>query len=311
MITLTAPMRRAMVLVFALAMGGLAAGLIHQDRLRQRRVVEAKLRELEQARQELLIQYPPPIEVLVASKDIGSGVTLTEALVRKGELPEKFTQPYAARHPKDVMGQVTLAPIAEGEQILLNKLRRADQLPQEATLSGRIEEGRRAVTTTVDILTGVGGFVRPGDTVDVLWTLKIPQEGQVVTFTLFQDVPVLAVSLERGSTDPKQKGEGSAQGGQGGQYPVTLALTPQETALLLFAREQGLLQLSLRSRQDRGEQVAVAPANMQTLMQAVLGPAAAAPQEPQSPQGPRTVEVFKGLTRSVVELKEPQMTRDR
>lgn len=305
MITLTAPVRRAMVLVFAIAMGGLAAGLIHQDRLKQRRVVEAKLRELEQARQELLIQYPPPMEVLVAAKDIGSGVTLTEALMRKGELPEKFTQPYAARAPKDVLGLVTLAPIAEGEQILLNKLRRQDEAVQGATLSGRIEEGRRAVTTTVDILTGVGGFVRPGDTVDVLWTLKIPQEGQVVTFTLFQDVPVLAVSLERGGGDPKQK-EGSAQGGQGGQYPVTLALTPQETALLLFAREQGLVQLSLRSRQDRGEQVAVAPANMQTLMQAVLGPAAASPQDQQAqPQGPRTVEVFKGLNRSVVELKEP------
>ena len=83
-------------------------------------------------------------------------------------------------------------------------------------------------------------------------------------------------------------------------YTVTLALEPQQATLLLYAREQGKLQLSLRSRHEKSSQVAIAPANVRTLMQAVLGPQAVA----EEPKPQRSVEVYKGLERTMVAVNE-------
>jgi len=286
---LSGPSKRLIPLVFAVVMGLVAVGLLRQYVSQQRQT-------LEQERKKLLSSYPEPIQVVIAGKDISEGVPLEPSLLSTTQVPERFIQPYAVRAAGEVLGLITLTPIAEGEQILLNKLRRPDTAPKDATLSALTPKGKRAVTIGVDVITGVGGFVRPGDTVDVLWTLQVPQPGQsqgeVVTMTLFQEVPVLAVGSEIAGRS-KSKQEASPE------YTVTLALTPQETSFLLFAREQGRLQLSLRARAEDKGSVAVAPANMNALMETMLG----APAGPPTPTRPgRAVEVYKGLKRDVVQL---------
>jgi len=287
MIPLRGPLKRLLPLLFALAMGSVAVALMRQYLAQQRLA-------LERERRRLMAQYQAPIEVVVASQDLPEGLTLDPSHLTIAEVPERFVQPYAVRRPGDVLGLVTLVSIAEGEQVLLNKVRRPEAVPKDATLSNLTPRGKRAVTIGVDAITGVGGFVQPGDTVDILWTIQLPQpgqEGQVVTLTLFQDVLVLAVGPETVGR-VRQRAEGSQEG-----YTVTLALTPQETSFLLFAREQGRIQLSLRSRSDSGP-VAVAPANINTLMETVLGVSGS------SPKPPRQVEIYKGLKRDVVQLPE-------
>jgi len=81
---------------------------------------------------------------------------------------------------------------------------------------------------------------------------------------------------------------------------VTLALEPQAAAVLLYAREQGQITLVLRSRMEKEQRVEITPANMATVMESVLGSEATGP--PPKPQ--RTVEVYKGLERSVVAVTE-------
>ena len=116
--------------------------------------------------------------------------------------------------------------------------------------------------------------------------------------------------IARGAADMVRQMVGEDAGVEGGEgaepeseYTLTLALTPQETALLLYAREQGRVELSLRSRADKGEQVAVFPADMPLVMQSILG---RQPTSPDGPMGPpqRTVEIYKGLERSVVTINE-------
>ena len=285
-------LRRLWPLVLGGLMGLLAVGLTQQYLGQQRRA-------LQREGQRLMANYQEPIEVVVAAKDLEAGTTLEASQLKLAKIPEKFVQPYASRSPQELVGLVTVAPIAEGEQVLLNKARRPQEVPTGSTLSALTPKGKRAVTVGVDAISGVGGFVRPGDTVDVLWSFKLPQagqqEGQVVTMTLFQDVPVLAVGHEV-LGKAKQAAETSPE------YTVTLALSPQETSFLLFAREQGRIQLSLRSQLEAGtgSQV-VAPANINTLMETQLGLKAAAP-------GPaaRKAEIYKGLKRDVVVFSEPQ-----
>ena len=291
-------MRRILALAFAAACGVGAVMLLQRTLAEQRRA-------LAQERTKLLADYQHPIEVLLAAKDLPEGTTLDAAALKTALVPEKFAQPYVARSPADVLGRVTAVPMAEGEQVLVNKVRRPEAAPKDATLSTLTPDGKRAITIAVDAITGVGGFVRPGDAVDILWTIQLPQEGQresqVVTLMLFQNVSVLAVG-----TDLVGRGKGRASASPEETRTVTLALTPQETSFLLFAREQGRIQLSLRSKADTNE-VAVAPANINSLMERVMAqqqsgalPGAA----PKPAKTARQVEVYKGLKRDVVLLPE-------
>ncbi len=291
---------RVILVIVSVAAGSLAMVIV-------RNMMTEERRSLERERQQLHTDYQAPIQVVVAAKDLPEGTALEASHLKMAQVPEKFVQPYAVRSPGEILHRVTAAPIAEGEQILSNKVRASDATltPKESTLSGVMQKGKRAVTIAVDTITGVGGFVRPGDSVDILWTVQVPgagagsskQEGEVVTMTLFQDVPVYAVGREavgRAGSKPKGGSEEPAQ------YTVTLALSPQETSFLLFARDQGRIQLSLRPRADSGTQVAVTPANAATFnsfMEGQLGgtpnPSTTAPPKKTA----RPVEVYKGLKR--------------
>jgi len=288
--------RRLMPVIFAVIMG-LAAVLIMRQYLFQ------EYRKVERERQRLLSDFQAPVKVLVAAKDLPEGTALEAAHLATASIPQKFVQPFAARSPNELLGLVTLAPTAEGEQLLTNKVRRPDVVASSATLSGVMPKGKRAVTIGVDAISGVGGFVRPGDNVDVLWTVKLPgQSSEVVTLTLFQDTPVFAVGREIVGR-PTETGA-SAATAPGPQYTVTLALAPQEISFLLFAREQGRIQLSLRPKQEAGSQMALSPATSATFnqfMEQQLGiKSAEGTAEPAAP--PRQVEIYKGLDRDVVVL---------
>ncbi len=283
--------RRRLPLLVSIVFASLAVWLMNAH-------VNSAIRRVQLKEQALLRDYKDPIKLIVAAKDLPPGTPLDAGHLAQASVPEKFVQPYAARTPRDVLGLVTIAPLAQGEQILMNKLRRADEVARDATLAGMTPKGTRAVTIGVDAITGVGGFVRPGDDVDVLWTLKLPgttpQDGQVVMLTLFQNVPVLAVGGQMVGRPAAAAGQAAPR-----DYTVTLALTPQETAFLLFAREQGRIQLSLRPKQEETGQAAVPPTNINTLLEAKLGIKPAAPPKPA-----RRVEVYKGLKRDVVLLPE-------
>jgi len=302
---LIARFKRWLPLVFAVVMGLVAVALINRYLTQQRQA-------LERERQKIMSAYQAPVQVVAAAADLPEGQQLDRSHLQMMTVPERFVQPYATSSPEDVVGKVTIAPIAAGEQILSNKLRRADEVPAGSTLSSLTPKGKRAVTIAVDTLAGVGGFIRPGDLIDVLLSLQVPTPGQSqpgqVTLTLFQDVPVLAIDRETKPV-PAKEPEGTTKQAPPPQQPqqqfmVTLALTPQETAFLLFARDQGRIQLSLRPRQETGTQVAVAPANSTTLSQYLFGQEAAQPQAQQPAAEPQSVEVYKGLDRSVVVLEQ-------
>lgn len=286
----TEAIKRILPIAFAITMGLVAVGLTRQ-------YLQQEQRKLQREWQRLSENYKNPIEVVVASKDLAEGTTLEATQLKMASVPDRFVQPYATRSPQDLIGKVTIAPIAEGEQILLNKLRRPEQVSVGSTLSALTPKGKRAVTIGVDTMSGVGGFVRPGDTVDLLWTFKLPggggQEGQVVTMALFQDVPVLAVGRE-------MLGQARQTAETSNEYPVTLALTPQETSFLLFAREQGRIQLSLRSRLGGEGALALTPANINSLLESQLGLKAAPPLLPPV----KKAEIYKGLKRDVVVLSD-------
>ncbi len=292
--------RRFVPLAFALVMGLLAVSMVQQ-------YIGAERRKLRQKWDELTAQYRNPVEVIIAAKDLTPDAPIAADDLKSTQVPEQFVQPYAVQAPTELVGRIPIAPIAQGEQVLLNKLRKAEEAPRGNTLSDILPKGTRAVTISTDTISGVGGLVRPGDQVDVLWNVKLPQLGeqqsQVVTLVLFQSVPVVAVGQQLATHRQLSPEEAAAMGAQGSNT-ITLALTPQETSILLFAREQGMLQLSLRPLSEKGERIAIAPTDNNALLEYVFGHPVQPPPPPPAPKMPaqRSIEVYRGMERSVVSV---------
>lgn len=256
---------------------------------------------IEQERRKLMRELfvgREPTPVLVAIEDIPEQTIVKPTAVEVQTKPADAIQPYALSGPEQVGRKVAVVPIYKGEQILDSKLK----APEEAdTLSMKTPPGKRAVTIGIDQISGVGGFIHPGDFIDILgvFTLPTPDGKQAaVTVTLLQRVLVLATGAQFSELEAKAAGVQEANS-------VTLALTPQETELVLFARKQGELQLSLRPKADSAVVADLPPMDLNALVGLILGPQFTQQPPPAKPEAPeRKVEVYRGLQKEVVVLPE-------
>lgn len=135
-------------------------------------------------------------------------------------------------------------------------LRYSDLKPEKINikdgLAGIIKVGQRAISIPVDSTSSVTTLVKPGDYVDLIGTFRFPEmkgdrSMDVITMTLLQNVYILATGKEMAvarRSGLKQKSKGYST--------VTLALTPKEVEMIVFATQKGRLVLSLRSYQETG-----------------------------------------------------------
>ena len=95
--------------------------------------------------------------------------------------------------------RVVLAAIEANEPVLALKITGAGQ---RATLSALVKPGMKAVTIRVNDVEGVGGFVLPGDHVDVVLTRQL-EKGSATTQVVLQNTRVLAVDQTADERAPK------------------------------------------------------------------------------------------------------------
>lgn len=280
-------------LIIAVAAGILAMFLINSYLAQQ----------TEEARKRAQKGEKESATVIVAGKDIPAGTVLNEGMLQMAKVHKSQLQPAAATSPESVLGKVLMAPAAQGEQILLNKL----AMPQEiGTLSMRIPPGKRAITIVVDNIASVGGMIRPSDHVDVVGVVPMPvttaegkQVQQQATMPLFQNVVVLAVGQEFGPSAGGHREE------KGASPNITLALSPQEANLIAFVQEQGKIRLILRSPRDTQVEPVV-PASWDTLLRTVMPEkyreTGEGVVEEVAPTG-KKVEIYRGLQKEDKYLK--------
>jgi pilus assembly protein CpaB len=94
------------------------------------------------------------------------------------------------------------------------------------------------MTVRVDDVVGVAGFLLPGNRVDVVAARKV--NDRATTETILMNINVLAV--DQTSTQDKNAPVVVRA--------VTLEMTPQEAEILVRAREEGRIQLTLRNPAD-------------------------------------------------------------
>jgi pilus assembly protein CpaB len=271
--------RRALVLVIALVLAGVAAFSIFQ--------YLSGIEEDVLAGQEEVIVYRAinPIAEGTEGNFIlqGAGTLYQESTEQLEDLPQGAIQ-NQDQLQSILGGRVAAGPISGNQILTANQW---VQLTVEITpLAELIPEGKQAITVSPGAVQGVNGFVRPGDRVNIIITVEIefrltalaqespdfgipvedttadgetPEDQLTVTYTRYvlQGIPVMAVGQAiRPEPDADLTGEISAtpEADQGtvqqGEAPAlstvfTLEVTPEEAEKLVFAQSSGSLYYTL------------------------------------------------------------------
>jgi pilus assembly protein CpaB len=109
---------------------------------------------------------------------------------------------------------------------------------EEAGITSRLDRGTRAFAISVDVSSGVSGFLRPGDSVDIYWTGRT--RDREVTKLIEANVGLIAVDQ---TSDSGRSGPVIAR-------TVTVQVKPQQVASLAQAQSTGRLSLSLVGAED-------------------------------------------------------------
>jgi len=200
---------------------------------------------------------PDKIDVVIATTTVNPGKALHEGMltvkkVVKGEEPEDAVHDIAELTKNG--GRVTGVKIVKGASIQKSMLLDEGVREGMATLIRKNDKDEKVWMQAANILTptpsaGVGGFILPGDFVDVLLTVdRAPGEerGGMVR-RLMQRVEVLAADTR---TEANQNNvEGKIIEHRELRH-VTLLVRPQQGQELALAQKQGTLTLILRNPED-------------------------------------------------------------
>ena len=174
--------------------------------------------------------------------------------------------------------RIILKPIDKGEPLLKS---RVSGFGAKATLSREVPPGMRAVSIRIDDVSGVAGFILPGDRVDVMLTRKVDStstDSGLATDVILQNILVLGI--DQLSDQDREK-------------PVvartaTVAVTPEQAQKLALAQQAGTLGLALRNTLSV-DQVPTA-----RILQRDLNPNAPAPSSGHVRRAPVGVQVIYG-----------------
>ena len=230
-------MKQKIVLIVAIAMGALAFVLT---------------RVYIQAERDALFASARRVPVVVAREDLAEGTVLTSQNLTIEEVFEAGLgrQVFRADQQRFLIGKTLRYPLRAGSPV--DWVHVGANLDELRGLASTIRTGMRAISLPVSNETSVSGLVRPNDSVDILGTFNFidennPGEMKTVTFTVLQDVVILATGQETARAELEIGG-----GRRRSSYStVTISVFPEEAELLAFAMNvKGTLTLSLRNPND-------------------------------------------------------------
>jgi pilus assembly protein CpaB len=201
--------------------------------------------EFEKARPaKMLIERPKnTVPVVVATLDIAFGQALTVKMLDIVEVPES-ARPFGAYDDLDTLladralPNVALTQIAANEIILDH---RVSGPGGRGSLSALITPGMRAASIRVSTVSGVGGFIVPGDHVDVLYIRDEETRRNGINLKsdlLLQNVKVLGIDQNLNDQSDSALPADT----------VTLEVLVDDAQKLRLAQDAGQLSLSLRRR---------------------------------------------------------------
>jgi pilus assembly protein CpaB len=190
----------------------------------------------------------PTVDVVVTDKALRYGQFVKPDALRLVAFPEEAVPEGAFTSLEDVMSEGdsvfrTVIRAMEKNEVLLAV--KVTDPGEDAGVSARLGKGMRAFAINVDVTTGVSGFLRPGDRVDVYWTGRLPgqRNGGSVTKLIQSGMHLIAIDqqADKDANDPAIA------------RTVTVEATPEQVAGLATAQSTGKLSLALVGSEDESE----------------------------------------------------------
>ena len=205
-------------------------------------------------------------KVLFANANVTRGSRLSADSLEWRQWPKEsvtsnmIVKETRAQAMDELAGSVVRTDIFSGEPLIEAKLVRAGESGLMAAL---LSPGMRAVTTRVSVDSAAGGFILPGDRVDIIHTMQVPRRRddqnqssttQYSANTIFANVKVLAMN-QMYSSGPESPASVSAPSF------ATFELSQRDAEQLETAAKTGSISLTLRglSRGGVARSAATAP----------------------------------------------------
>lgn len=198
--------------------------------------------EAERAARDAIV---PTVEVFVTNRLLKYGDQINKKDVRivkwpKDAIPEGSFTTVEDLFPNDGRElRTVLRTMEQSEAILAVKV---SEPGDDAGVSSRLGAGMRAFAIRVDVASGVSGFLRPGDRVDIYWSGRNAEVGAIGEFTKLIQANVSLLAVDQ-TADGDSSNPNIAR-------TVTVEVTPQEVAALAQAQNSGQLTLALVGNND-------------------------------------------------------------
>ena len=221
---------------------------------------------------------PDTVGVLVAGVGLDFGDPLTEESIRIMQWPRGGLPEGAFTSMEDLIGsdpdrpRYALRAIGKAEPVLASRVTEFGVRPR---MISTLPPGMRAVSIQIDAVSGVSGFIAPGDRVDIVLTRSLDNE--MTSQIVLQNVVIIAID---------QKSDTEAASPRLGRT-ATVAVSPDDALILRTAQSAGKLSLFLRGMGET-DIVDIAPVGAGDL----LGERAAEPTA--APSTDFTVRVRRG-----------------
>ena len=184
-------------------------------------------------------------QVVVAKINIPPRTIIQENMLQMKEIPVDIAPADAIKNFSDVQGVQVKVSIFAGDILTIQKV---FSEKTEEGFTGSIPPDCRAVSISVNDLTGVDGFAKAGDRVDLL----LVEKGQysATTNIILQNVPILSINQD--STGATRIGENGVPISVVSNPSIaTFALTPIEILKLISATKLGDIYMTLRPANPR------------------------------------------------------------
>ncbi|TGD45340.1 Flp pilus assembly protein CpaB [Pseudotabrizicola sediminis] len=185
------------------------------------------------------------VSVIVAGRDIPFGQAIQPQMLQIMPWPRTALPPGAITELDTLVPAPGMPPrratreMAQGELVLASKI---SDFGEKVTIVQSLGKNTRAMAIKVEAETAVGGFVTPGDSVDIVLTQG--RDDGLRAVTILQNIHVLGVDQDanRQSDQPLVA------------QTVTVEVTPEQGQTLALAQKAGTLSLSLRSLDNAVDQ---------------------------------------------------------
>lgn len=183
-------------------------------------------------------QQPRLVSVVVAGQDIPFGTPIEARKLTTIQWPIDAVPPGTFKDFSELVPRSGEEPrrakraMAQGELVLIGKV---SDFGEKVTIVQTLGKNTRAMAIKVNAQTAVGGFVTPGDYVDVLMTQGSGSRLRAVT--ILQNIRIIGVDQKADELNDQANVAKT----------VTVEVTPEDGQKLALAQRAGTLSLSLRT----------------------------------------------------------------